>query len=435
LTANYTIEFYFKWDYTYTGELGNLFYADQAAFARSYLVDHGASPATYQVQYGMRKDNGDWATIITPADSTLNNAWHHLAFTRTWDGTNTGYAIYVDGNFSVGGSFAQGFNDPGLNLYMPFGSSMGGTFDEIRISNVARTEFGVGPDGGFYDNSDISRDYKVDFKDFALLAKEWMTCSDPAGLNCVNCNELVFVASTIDANTVALWHLDEGTGNTAYDETANHYAFTLNAGTGTEYTWSLGRFTQGLYAPNGNTSYCKSAALPIANTSNITNQMSISAWVRPNNVLPDSNDSYAVITDTSSFIRFSRTGAGPIYVQGGFYTWANQGTWVQAAREIGTMFDGEWHHVAAVYDGIPDESGNANVYLYWDGVLAGTTSIAANTDIEPGHEGRVGLTLVDTGTGELQIGSSVGGQAYRGYIDEVKVDNTARTSFFGTACD
>ena len=146
LSANYTIEFYFKWDYAYVDYLGNLFYAQEAAFARSFLVDHGLSPATYRVNYAVRKGNGDWAEIITPADSVLgNDQWHHLAFTRNWDGANTSFAIYVDGNVAASSSFAGGFWEPGLDVLLPFGAagSMDGTLDEIRFSNVARTDFGV----------------------------------------------------------------------------------------------------------------------------------------------------------------------------------------------------------------------------------------------------------------------------------------------------
>lgn len=142
-SANYTIEFYFKWDYAYVSEPGNLFYAEEAAFARTYLVDHGASPATFLIDYAVRKGDGNWYEIFTPADSTLTNDWHNIAFTRTWDGVNTGCKIYVDGVEKASGGFAGGFWDPGLNLYMPSGSSIGGTFDEIRVSNVARTEFGI----------------------------------------------------------------------------------------------------------------------------------------------------------------------------------------------------------------------------------------------------------------------------------------------------
>jgi hypothetical protein len=144
LTASYTIEFYFKWNYAYIGELGNLFYAEESAFARSYLVEHGASPATFRIDYGVRKGDGGWYEIYTPADSVLDTSWHNIAFTRTWDGTNTGCMIYVDGVEKASGSFAGGFWNPtSANLYMPFSSSMGGTFDEIRVSNVARTEFGI----------------------------------------------------------------------------------------------------------------------------------------------------------------------------------------------------------------------------------------------------------------------------------------------------
>lgn len=174
LAAGYTLEMYFKWDYAYVAELGYLFSIDDAAFARMYLVEHGAMPATYQIQYSVRRGDGAWPTINTPADNTLDTNWHHLAFTRSWDGVTTGYAVYIDGKLAASGSFAGGFWDPHFDAYLGsagYPNSVGGAIDEVRFSNVVRKSFQN--DWGHL-KGDINQDCYVNLQDVALLAADWL---------------------------------------------------------------------------------------------------------------------------------------------------------------------------------------------------------------------------------------------------------------------
>jgi hypothetical protein len=179
--ANYTLEINFKWDYAYVGELGYLFSIPEEAFARAYLVDHGASPATYQFQYSVRKGDGEWVIVTTPADNVLDNQWHHLAFTREWDGTNTAFKVYVDGVLKATGGYPIGFFAPGYKSNVYIGSagalnSMGGVIDEVRYSNIVRTNFQN--DWG-YQKGDVNKDCYVNFEDLAQMASGWLDCTNP----------------------------------------------------------------------------------------------------------------------------------------------------------------------------------------------------------------------------------------------------------------
>ena len=37
-----------------------------------------------------------------------------------------------------------------------------------------------------YNQTDLNKDCYVDFEDFGIIAEEWMTCTDPNNLKCVN---------------------------------------------------------------------------------------------------------------------------------------------------------------------------------------------------------------------------------------------------------
>ena len=83
-------------------------------------------------------------------------------------------------------------------------------------------------------------------------------------------------------------------------------------------------------------------------------------------------------------------------------------------RSSTTSWDTNWHHVAATYDG-------ATMKLYADGALVGSTSVA--------------LSMPDT-TNELYVGSSIGSyeagsgaSLFAGALDELRISNTARSSF------
>jgi hypothetical protein len=447
-----TIEMTIKWDYTSSGPIpGDSAFLGYLGFGsgvliRAYIDD--SNPARFKCKFHfiVSQYEGYVGPISSNEYSVDADTWTHLAFTASWEDTGGGVwkgvqRIYVNGQLA-GTYIGTGFPVPGGNadigmLAWTDSTPWGGSIDEIRISNIARTEFGLKPCGeDGYSQVDLNNDCYVDFKDFATLAEDWLKCTDPEELGCVNCNEIAFGPATADANTVALWHLNEGVGAAAYDETS-YKQLTINAA-GTSYSWanaSAYNLDKCLYGNGTSGSYCKSAALPIANSSNITNQMTISAWIRAEGI--SSEGSYVVSTNDSAILRLVGT-ASDVVIQAVFHDWRNgyyTGGYAPAVEASVGALDYNWHHIAGVYNGIPDGNGNANYYLYWDGVMVDHKVIQA-VDPDPTHAGRTGLTLVDTGTGELYIGGNGNAnQAFQGYIDDVKVEKTARTKFFNKACE
>ena len=84
--------------------------------------------------------NGGCAFSIDGTTDITDNKWHHLAF--TYDGKNG--RVYVDGELETEAPNAQTFqsNDP-ITIGVPNldnANGLKGIIDEIRISNVARTE-------------------------------------------------------------------------------------------------------------------------------------------------------------------------------------------------------------------------------------------------------------------------------------------------------
>jgi hypothetical protein len=60
-----------------------------------------------------------------------------------------------------------------------------GSYDMFfRTYGMPYTAQYCGDVGTTYNVADLNKDCKVDFKDFALMAENWMKCSDPANINC-----------------------------------------------------------------------------------------------------------------------------------------------------------------------------------------------------------------------------------------------------------
>lgn len=150
-SASFTLEMYFKWDYAYVSEPGYIWEAGGTAWARTSLVEHGASPATIKVNVGIRKGDGGWLEFTGgTGEYSLDTDWHHLAFVREWTGSVTHGYLYVDGELAGSATHNAGFWDDGSDLNIGHSStsgvSIGGTMDEIRFTKSALTEFGVVPE-------------------------------------------------------------------------------------------------------------------------------------------------------------------------------------------------------------------------------------------------------------------------------------------------
>lgn len=104
---------------------------------RNYGIWVHVDKSTLHAQIGA---NGGCAFSIDGTSDITDNKWHHLAF--TYDG-NRG-RVYVDGKLETAAPNAETFqsNDP-ITIGVPNldnANGLKGIIDEIRISNVARTE-------------------------------------------------------------------------------------------------------------------------------------------------------------------------------------------------------------------------------------------------------------------------------------------------------
>lgn len=136
--------------------------------------------------------------------------------------------------------------------------------------------------------------------------------------------------------------------------------------------------------------------IPYTADLNVTNKLTVSAWVYPQNLSKWQTivnkwyapDSWALFIEPSGRYNFT------VALPGGNKT-------VTAAATLNT-----WTHVAGVYDG-------ANVRIYINGVQAASTSASGNVNAS----GRA-----------IAIGSHPGWNAMQGYIDEVKLYKEALTA-------
>ncbi len=135
----------------------------------------------------MMRDSGG-ANVLNPSilKSTTNVAdgnWHYLAIVI--DKTEDKAYVYVDGiqeaSVDIISDVAAGVNTAPLVLMNHYNRYTPGIVDEVRISNIARAP--------------------------AEITASW---NAEAGERFV-----------VDGDTVALWHMDEGSGGTIFDETAN----------------------------------------------------------------------------------------------------------------------------------------------------------------------------------------------------------------------
>ena len=144
-SASFTLEFYLKWDYIYHSEPGYIMTNGGTTFLRTSLIERGLSPALARITFGVRKGDGGWLEINTGSVGLDASKFMHVAVVREWDGVNTTARIYLDGELEASSVHNGGFWDDGADVALghsgPHG--IGGTFDEVRFTKAALSEFGV----------------------------------------------------------------------------------------------------------------------------------------------------------------------------------------------------------------------------------------------------------------------------------------------------
>jgi len=206
---------------------------------------------------------------------------------------------------------------------------------------------------------------------------------------------------SVDPYTVALWHLNEDVGNTAYDETPNN-----NDGTwqdDTDYTNDC-MFGYCLEF-DGAGDYVNVLDPGVDSSLDIEEEITIEAWIKPRSLPPPATLYRAIISKSIAYaIAINDDGniTGIIYRPAGLH--------IFCVSRASVQLD-EWIHVAMTYS-----SSTGDVTIFYNG------NIDRICD-----RGPAGIL---TNNNDLRIGSMTSiAMFFDGMIDEVRISNTTRTSF------
>lgn len=204
-----------------------------------------------------------------------------------------------------------------------------------------------------------------------------------------------FAIYSSDANTVAIWHFDEGAGNYVFDATNNS-----NTGYLVNVYWTTDSISGHALRFNG-----VDAKVSVIKTTSVdlVSQVSLEAWIKR-----ESNTDGMIISKNGPWFLAVRNNV----TEGGIYT--SDGIWIHVSGLTPLQIN-KWYHLALTYDG-------SQIKLYVDGNLE---NMAPKTGQMP-----VVSQVVNLGWGEPGHN-----QYYKGIMDEVRISDIARTSFNVTLPD
>lgn len=198
-----------------------------------------------------------------------------------------------------------------------------------------------------------------------------------------------------DANTVALYHFNEGTGQTVGNSAGADRSGTLGPDltTAQDPAWITdGKFGAGLRfsrgADDATSQYVNVAS---TNVTFPTNQASVEMYVRPRAPYNHSN------LFVAGFINFNVN----INYNGGIeFSIGNGAAWKTVYADAVNLNDGNWHHVVATYDG-------TTMRVFTDGqerlATAASTTLAKPNDFKIG--GRPSNTFLNGDLDEMRVSS------------------------------
>ena len=226
--------------------------------------------------------------------------------------------------------------------------------------------------------------------------------SMPAGAKTVSVNYVSDVVTSCgsDPSLVGCWQMEEGSGSVLLDGSS----FTNDASVIGSPAWVAGKV--GTYALdlNGTSQY---ATVPDNASLDITNQITIAAWIKPSvngtqYLVKKGNRS---VTPASGYELSLATSSGST---GAFFFRINDSSTCRVDSTIlYSNYFGTWVHVAATYD-------HANLHIYVNGVQVDDAATSCTVNI-----------VTDTSK-VLAIGAqSDGGSKFTGSMDDVRVYNRA----------
>ena len=299
---------------------------------------------------------------------TINDGqWHYVACIRS---SGTLY-IYVDGisdASSVSGAGGSTTSNAALNIGSTGSTNFfKGTIDELHISKIARSA------------SEISNNW-----------------------NSGNGKEL-----TVDSNTVALWHLNDGTGATAKDEKGAHDGTLKPLYPSDSPTWVNGFSDGGSQTTTSNYALDFDGSndnLQIPNSPDFNlGDFTFEFWIKTSTAQASTRILYRdawVTKDRGYFVGISDNGNNKIE----FYVFGDVDKGIRGGK---TINDGQWHYIACIRS-------SGTLYIYVDGISDASSVSGAG-----------GST---TSNAALNIGSTGSTNFFKGTIDELHISKIARSA-------
>ncbi len=203
---------------------------------------------------------------------------------------------------------------------------------------------------------------------------------------------LIFLVSIVNAsefgldnNTVALWHFNEGSGNTIFDETSNNNDGTINGATWT----SEGKFSNAL----GFDGIDDLVTVPYSQSIGELPELTLEAWIKRN-----SQSDGMIISKNGPYFLSVRNNV----LEGGVYAGSGW-THITGKTELEV---GVWYYIALTYDG-------NSIRIYLDGL---------EDKVEP----KTGNILITGQSLHLGWGEPGHNQFFNGTVDEVRISNLSR---------
>ncbi len=357
-----------------------------------------------KVVFSQTDDGNLYHNVWNSTNTITLNTWNHIVVTYNGGSSAGSGVIYINGianttNVAYHGSWTNTGSDCRIGSRAANGS-FSGKIDEVRVSNIARTPeeiaeaYRMGHDHrltrSLASNQDLSNNNKISFN---------IAADQPGTYLQTTIGESAFTNGESDSNTIGLWHLEEVTGSGAYIKDSSDSG---NNGTPTGTALADGKIGKGR-SFNGSSNY-----IDVGTNLNPTNNITIQAWAKLNTaqdgvIVGKRNAS----TDWAWFLRWNASGTFQCAI-----SQSGNDTTYTSITTTQTYGTGTWKHVACVLD-----TNNTDMYIYVDGVLQvlNTNTISSIAE-KPSINTNIG-----------RFSQSVDYKYFNGIIDEVRIDNIART--------
>mgnify|MGYP001617332601 CR=1 FL=1 len=349
-----------------------------------YIFEHFGTNSRIYLQYVTSGSVTNVYAILSTGTtigtvSVTPNVWHHAVL--TWD--NTSAKLYIDGIDKTTTGTITALTNIAATSYIgnfsDFAQGFTGGIDEVKIYNYALT------------SDEVQLDYN---KGAAMVLG---TLSDTSGLSggssassSATASYCVPGATDTCSAPMGEWNFEEGSGTSAFDSSGNG-----NTGTATGTTIISGKVGKAR-SFNGTSDY---VAVAGNGGLNITDNLTLSAWIKPTTLTQASNPEIIAKSTGAFFYRMR-------FISGGTIRFNAYGTSDTTLDTTATLTANSWNHVEMVYNG-------STKAIYINGNLSTSESTTGSMASEANNN--------------LYIGNLVSSEYFSGSIDQVRIYNYART--------